>query len=81
MGLSDQSCPGMGEELSCSSNTTNILYASSPDGPWKQHNAAFVNHFLPYSVLRAANVGGTENIAPLTIRSIFSDGLAAKSKA
>jgi hypothetical protein len=42
-GLTDQGkCPGPGEQVSCDSNTTNILYSDSLDGPWQQFNAPFV---------------------------------------
>eukprot|EP00051_Salpingoeca_urceolata_P007620 m.99073 g.99073 ORF g.99073 m.99073 type:complete len:507 (+) comp15314_c0_seq1:60-1580(+) len=40
-GKTGKSCHGPGEQMACSSTTTNLLYASSLDGPWKEWNANF----------------------------------------
>lgn len=36
-------CAGPGEQNGCTRTTTNILWSSSPNGPWQRYNATFVN--------------------------------------
>eukprot|EP00039_Didymoeca_costata_P013901 m.217906 g.217906 ORF g.217906 m.217906 type:complete len:487 (-) comp15894_c1_seq1:75-1535(-) len=38
-GISGKTCKGPAEQVACTSNTTNILYSSSLNGPWSQYNA------------------------------------------
>jgi hypothetical protein len=42
LGFTGPSCHAPGEEVACSANTTNILYADTLDGPWKQLNAPII---------------------------------------
>jgi hypothetical protein len=42
-GVSSSSCRGPGEQNGCTSTTTNILFSTSPTGPWNQLNANFTN--------------------------------------